>query len=494
MKNFWLVSAAALSPLSGGLLGFVALHSQQSLPSAHIKQSLQQNFKRYKGNATYTHNYTQKNQTFFNGYGKLYASDVDSSAETGALYFHSSFTLDLTVKGTTSLYSQWKELHNQYSSASITLNWLKAHAQGLNDSDYYSYFNLLNYDNNYRLPIGSRIALQPLYDDPWSTFEGGNSNFSSAFTQMYNWLTTHPSLPTATLVLSEHTNWNYDASLDSTLTPDFKSLSLAQKVINKVSSSYVDLPTGTDPDLKNPDTIAIIKKQLQLQNETLTSADLQTLSFSSDKPLTLTNVVSLQVTSSEGTVDTASKKILLAFHVPAASFINEMTNLNITLPNGTDPDFSDPTTVTALNQAFQKLNPAAPSIADFHPVYTSSETLTPYNVVNVQAHFAPTAQDQAETMFKVATHTSAQAIANKIHVFQFRLQESCNPNVFNPATQKVIKQNLQSNNPSLTALDLGQINFSTKSVLKTGTYIKITLEIASSSSDVVYKNILVEPF
>ena len=172
---------------------------------------------------------------------------------------------------------------------------------------------------------------------------------------------THISFQVTTLSIGEATSVTTTASFgpndtDST-TVTFvlaKQPSPLTELLRKITNTQFSVPLSTNPDTSNPKTIAVLKSSLKSANPSLTSADLQDISFSKTTlksgvyvPVTLTAVVGGQ----QGT-----KALQIKLATQSTGILDNIKNTDYTLSYLTDPKLSDAATVQAIKEAIRYNN------------------------------------------------------------------------------------------------------------------------------------------
>lgn len=150
----------------------------------------------------------------------------------------------------------------------------------------------------------------------------------------------------------------------------------AQEIIDKIVNTNINIPNTVPTLTTSPATISALKAGLQKANPSLTASELATLVFS-QTTLSTTAETPVNVTAlSGGTV--ASKEINVKMDAvnPAQEIINKITNKNVSLPAGTDPNTATPATINALKTALKTNNPNL-TPADLASLVFQQKTLIP---------------------------------------------------------------------------------------------------------------------
>ncbi len=281
------------------------------------------------------------------------------------------------------------------------------------------------------------------------------------------------------------------ADKDITVTLTQSDQQKADAIKAKITNVDLIAPAGTNPDTTNKDTIAAIKKALQTANPAVTSDDLATITFASTTlqvDIGVLVTATITVGSATDTVD-LNVKLAETDQQKADAIRNEITNVNLTVPAGTNPDTTNADTIAAIKKALQTANPAVTS-DDLATITFAKATLQTDLSVEVAATITvgtAKATISLNITLYSADQEKADAIKNKITTTDIALPTGTNPSTKTGGTQAAIKKALQTANPTLTNDDLAKIIFSITTLIPGGSVsVQANIEVGAA---VATKNI-----
>ncbi len=266
----------------------------------------------------------------------------------------------------------------------------------------------------------------------------------------------------------------------------------ADAIKEKIINDTLIVVTGTNPNITNNETITAIKTVLQEANQSLTDADLATITFTG-KNLEVGTGVTVTATitvGTEGTVGTAKKDLNVTLaksdQQQANAIKGEISNPNLNVPTGTNADTTNAGTIAAIKKALQSKNPSL-TTDDLMKIEFSSATLRPFTSVRVVATITvgtATATRDLNVTLVESDKQKAERIKDKIINVNLDIPGSTNPDTTNTATIAAIKTALQSENTNLTDEDLVLISFS-DTTLQSGTsvVVKATVTVGSATAE-----------
>ena len=263
----------------------------------------------------------------------------------------------------------------------------------------------------------------------------------------------------------------------------------ADAIKNKITNVNLTVPAGTNPDTANPATITAMKEALQTANPTLTDDDLATITFGSATLQTGTSVI-VPITITVGTA-TADKEVTVTLsqsdQQKADAIKAKITNVNLTVPAGTNPDTTNKDTIAAVKKALQTANPTLTD-DDLVTITFVQTTLQVGGSVVVTANITVgTAKDTVDlnVTLSASDQQKVDAVRDKITDTNLTVPPGTNPDTTNTITIATIKIVLQSANPTLTDSDLSIIQFAS-ATLQAGAPETVTATItAGKASDTV---------
>ncbi len=239
----------------------------------------------------------------------------------------------------------------------------------------------------------------------------------------------------------------------------------ADAIKDKIINADLTVPVGTDPNTMNNSTISAIRSNLRLENSSLTTPELEQITFS-DTTLQAGSPVEVIATITVGTrVANKTLNVTLAQtdQQKADAIKDKIIDVALTVPVGTSPDTANPNTITAIKDALQAANPTltdpdlrAISFGAVSAILTAGKPLTMTATITVGTGVAT--KELNVTLAKT-DEQKANAIKDKITNDTFNVPAGTNPDTSNAATITAIKTALQNANSTLTTEDLGTITF-----------------------------------
>ena len=232
-------------------------------------------------------------------------------------------------------------------------------------------------------------------------------------------------------------------------------------------------------------TIEAIKKALQAENMTLTTDDLMKITFASATLRPYTSVAVL-ATITVGTA-TATKDLSLTIAATdqekADRIKNRITNVDLNIPAGTNPDTTNLTTIQVIKTALEGANPAL-TTEDLATISFSDATLQAGASVVVKATITvgqATAEKDLNVTLAQSDQQQADAIKAKINDVDLTVPAGTNPDTTTNATIDAIKVVLEADNVSLSVSDLNYIGFS-DTTLQAGSSVTVIATITVGSA------------
>ncbi len=226
----------------------------------------------------------------------------------------------------------------------------------------------------------------------------------------------------------------------------------ASDIFNKVKNKVLVLPADTPNVVSDPATQAALITNLQLENTALTYADLSTMTFASKasppaplpeaRPSSPNVVLTIAVLGTDQTID------LTVYIKPnlAEDILNKITNTNVALPFGLNPN----TMVLTTNQAiFDTLVSLNPTLTSQDLSYLSLQNLVRLNIgqetsMDITAsinHFIA-----SKTIKVFIPNGDAYDISQLIKTKTITLPNSTNLDTSNATTQQAIRTALEKAN------------------------------------------------
>ena len=227
---------------------------------------------------------------------------------------------------------------------------------------------------------------------------------------------------------------------------------------------------------------------MQGSNTALPPDDLTKLTFA---PATLVagQIVPVDVTATVGTgatetTDTKILQVTLARNL-ASIIIDKIIKTIIPVSSKTNPDTTDPATITAIQDALQKENPGITN-EEKTKISFSNTTLTRSGVSVIAT--ATVGADTATKTIRVYLLREANEVKAKITDKDIDVPAGTNPDVSNAQTQETILTALQAANSTLTGDELKYFSFGDGQTLVTDTKVSIFVYIFASdgSSSTLY--------
>ena len=235
------------------------------------------------------------------------------------------------------------------------------------------------------------------------------------------------------------------ASTNIQITLQSKSTS-ASAIIKKITNkTNLPVPFGTNSWTGLAATVTVLKNVLQQANPALTSDDMTHISFQK-KELSIGEATSVTTTASFGPNDTDSTTVTFVLAKqpnPLNELLRKITNTKFSVPLNTNPDTSNPSTITVLKSSLKSANPSLTS-ADLQDISFSKTTLksvyvpvTLYAVVDGQ-------QGKKGLQIKLAAQSTG--ILDNIKNTDYTLSYLTDPKLSDAATVQAIKEAIRYNN------------------------------------------------
>ena len=250
----------------------------------------------------------------------------------------------------------------------------------------------------------------------------------------------------------------------------------ADAIKNKITETHLGVPADTNPDTTNSATINAIRTALRGVNPKLTASDVADITF---KAATLQpkKAVPVEAIITYGTGDaqsTASIGLQVTLGATDQQRANEIKakiiNSNLVgLPAGTNPDTTNPATITAIKTLLQKENPTLTN-DDLAKIVFSQATLKDGTAVAVEATItvnSATASKGLTIVLDASYQQQADAIVAKITDPNVSIGHFNNSSTANQGTISTIRNDLQKANPMLLDSDLPKITFATTTLQRT---------------------------
>ena len=145
-----------------------------------------------------------------------------------------------------------------------------------------------------------------------------------------------------------------------------------------ITDPYITLPKGTSPYTTNPDTIKAIKTALKNNNSNLSDDSLDSITLSKTVLQTAAVISVIAIINSGQMTYRRSLNVVLdpTDQQKADAIRAKISDVDLTVPASTNPDTTNPATITALKTALQKNNPVLDT-TDLTKITFDSSTLTP---------------------------------------------------------------------------------------------------------------------
>ena len=255
------------------------------------------------------------------------------------------------------------------------------------------------------------------------------------------------------------------------------------EITSKIKQTNITVPAGTNPDVTNPQTVTALNTALQTANPNLKASDLNALNYKGG-PLVAGQAVKVIVTATVDGRVSPPKQLMVTLtkpQNPAQAVIDKITNKNISVPAGTNPDVTNPQTIKALNAALKKADDL--SDVELSELSYSGGPLVGGKAVQIKVT-ATVGSATASTDLSVTLEQSAnpaQKIIDEIYDHNFKVPVGTNPSVTNPQTVTALNKALQDANPKLSADDLSKLSYS-KGPLIAGQSTNITVTATVGSA------------
>ena len=246
----------------------------------------------------------------------------------------------------------------------------------------------------------------------------------------------------------------------------------ADAIIDKIDEPTFNVPTGTNPDTMNIATTKAIKDALKAANPTLTDDDLMKITFTNTnlRPYTPVTVVAT-ITVGEATATTNLNLTIASTDKQKANYIKDkITNVNLDVPVGTNPNTTNDATINAIKTALQTANNTLTN-EDLDTISFSDTTLQAGTSVAVKATITvgtATAEKDLNVTLAQSDKQQADAIKAKISDVDLTVPAGTPTDTSTQATVDAIKIALANDNASLTTSDLAAINRFTTTTLRPG--------------------------
>ena len=236
------------------------------------------------------------------------------------------------------------------------------------------------------------------------------------------------------------------ASTDIKVTLQSKSTS-ASAVIKKITNkTNLPVPFGTNSWTGLPKTITVLKNVLQQANPALTSDDMTHISFQ-EKELTIGEATPVTTTASFGPNDTDSTTVTFVLAKqpsPLTELLRKITNTQFSVPLNTNPDTSNPNTITVLKSSLKSANPSLTS-ADLQDISFSKTTLK--SGVYVPVTLTAVVGGQRGTKgLQIKLATQSTGVLDNIKNTDYTLSYLTDPKLSDAATVQAIKEAIRYNN------------------------------------------------
>ena len=248
-------------------------------------------------------------------------------------------------------------------------------------------------------------------------------------------------------------------------------------IANKITTTNLQLPIGTDPDTTTPGTITALKTALQTANPALTNNDLNYITFAAVtfKVDEETDVIATINTGQGGAVQKTLKVLVLPTNQDINAKIQNSNDLSLTA--GTNPSTGNQNTID-LMKAQLKLNNPLLNTYDLSKITFSVVTLQSDQIVTVD--YTINAGAGAGTVINktadIWLYPSNSDIRSKITTTAVSVPAGTNPNTTSAAAITAIRKALKDANATLSNYDIGKITFS-QATLQAGTAVTVNATI-----------------
>lgn len=285
----------------------------------------------------------------------------------------------------------------------------------------------------------------------------------------------------------------------------FKSLSLtltktpANTIAYAIKTTDLTVDGDTDTDTSKPETIAEITKKLEAANSTLTALVAEnhaklnyskttlvrlepvkiTLTINADKSSTATKALNVTLDGTDQDKVNAIKKKITSSKI-----------LTIDGAVGLDPTTDD--AKKAISAALKWANPSLTLDDLTHLSYTGGPLTSGAAVkltINIKVGSASNNEDTVQVISAKSDQQTAEALREKISVFDLTVPVGTNTDVTTPAAKTAINTALQTENPTVTNDDLSNFSYSGTLVVGKTEPITATIKFISSNPIEITLNI-----
>ena len=261
----------------------------------------------------------------------------------------------------------------------------------------------------------------------------------------------------------------------------------ADAIKAKITNDDLTVPVGTNPDTTISQTVDAIKVVLEADNVALTVDDLNAITFSATTLQAGNSIPVIAIITVGSGMASKDLNVTLAQtdQQKADAIKAKITNANLDIPAGTDPDTSNAATITAIKAALRGLNQTL-TADDVQKIMLNSTTLTAGSAVTVTATITAgtaTATIDLNVTLAQTDQQKANAIKDKITNVDVSIIAGLTPDPTNPQTRAAIRSAIGNANTTLTADDLTKITFSNTPLIP-GSAVTITAGITVGSETV----------
>ncbi len=241
-------------------------------------------------------------------------------------------------------------------------------------------------------------------------------------------------------------------------------------VIAKIKDTNISVPNGTNPSTTNPATVITLCEALQSANPSLNNHDLSTLSYSS-ATLVVGQAVNVTVISQSTGAPSAQTNLQVTLaNKPGPTpqgpqaVIDKITNPNLTLYQGVNPDTHNASTLALLIYVLRQDNPKLTD-ADMGTLAFAQATLTAGAVsnVNITSYIGTQQASKVLHITLSASPIPNPATPNDILAYvinnNLSVPAGTKTSFDDPTTTALLKTKLKAANPWLTDWMLAKMTF-----------------------------------
>ncbi len=237
----------------------------------------------------------------------------------------------------------------------------------------------------------------------------------------------------------------------------------ADAIKAKINDVDLTVPPETNPDTTASATVDAIKVVLEAENVSLSASDLNDITFS-DTTLqkgSSTPVIAIITVGSATATKDLNVTLAQSDQEKANAIRDKITNVDLTVPVGTDPDTNNAATITAIKSTLEAENPTL-TTADVGTITLATTTLQAGTPVTVTATITVGTATATKVLNVTLAQTPAQearAILDKIANANVSVPPGTDPDTRVVTTVNAIRDALQNARPTLTNEEKNRIIF-----------------------------------